>query len=83
MTISISNSLSNASLGAANSSSNSAPAPRTQQTTNAPADTVKLSQSQQVHQLHNEGQNVSQIAFSLNITVEAVNSYLGIPNATS
>lgn len=80
MSISISNSLSTTSVAAATSSS--APAPRTQQTTSAPADTVKLSQSQQVHQLHNEGQKVSQIAFSLNITVEAVNSYLGIPNAT-
>ena len=83
MTISISNSLSAASLAAANSSSNAAPAARTQETTTAPADTVKLSESQQIHQLYNQGQKVSQIAFSLNITVEAVNSYLGIPNATS
>jgi len=82
MTISISNSLAATSLAAANSSSNAAPAARTQQTTSAPADTVKLSESQQIHQLYNQGQKVSQIAFSLNITVEAVNSYLGIPNAT-
>jgi len=82
MSISISNSLPTESPAAANSSSNSAPAPSAQPITSAPADTVKLSESQQIHQLYNEGQKVSQIAFNLNITVEAVNSYLGIRNAT-
>ena len=82
MSISISNSVSTASLAAANSASDSVPAPHIQQTTSTPADTIKLSESQQIHQLYNQGQKVSQIAFSLNITVEAVNSYLGIPNAT-
>jgi DNA-binding NarL/FixJ family response regulator len=82
MSISVSNSLSTESLAAANSSSDASPAPKTQAATNATTDTIKLSESQQIHQLYNEGQKVSQIAFNLNITVEAVNSYLGIRNAT-
>jgi DNA-binding NarL/FixJ family response regulator len=82
MGISISNSLSTASLAAADSSSISSAAQKIQPTAGAPADTVKLSESQQIHQLYYQGQRVTQIAFSLNLTVEAVNSYLGIPNAT-
>jgi DNA-binding NarL/FixJ family response regulator len=39
---------------------------------------VKLSESQQVNQLYNQGLEVSQIATSLNMTISDVNSYLGI-----
>jgi len=81
MSLSISSALSTASVAAANSSSNAAAPRNPQPTTNAAADTVQLSESQQVHQLYNEGQRVSQIALSLSITVEAVNSYLGISNS--
>ncbi len=81
MSISISNSFSPASFAAANSVSNSASAQKTPQTTNEPADTVQLSQSQRVHQLYKQGQRVSQIASGLSLTVDAVNSYLGITNA--
>jgi DNA-binding NarL/FixJ family response regulator len=44
-------------------------------------DVVRLSESQQVYQLYNQGQRVSQIATSLRISVEAVNSYLGISSS--
>ena len=81
MSISISNSFSPTSFAAANSYSNSATAQRTQQTTNDSADTVKLSESQQVTQLYRQGQQVSQIASSLSLTVDIVNSYLDISNA--
>lgn len=68
-----------------NSSSN-APAPTAQQAQSAtkqPVDTVKLSESQQVHQLFNQGLRVSQIAFNLRLTVQAVNGYLGITGKAS
>ncbi len=80
MSISISNAVSIPPSESANSSSNPA-TPKTQQarpTANQPADTVRLSESQQVHQLFLQGQRVSQIAFSLRLTVETVNGYLGI-----
>jgi len=78
MSISVSNSPLPASSAAANVSSNSAVVQKAPQTTEASTDTVHLSQSQQVHQLHAEGQRVSQIASGLSLTVAAVNSYLGI-----
>jgi DNA-binding NarL/FixJ family response regulator len=81
MSISISSSLSPASVAAANAYSNSAAAQRIQPTTNDSADTVKLSESQQVHQLYDQGQQVSQIATSLSLPVDTVNSYLGISSA--
>jgi DNA-binding NarL/FixJ family response regulator len=81
MSISISSSFSTTSFAAANASSNSAAAQRTQQTTNDSADTVKLTESQQVHQLYDQGQTVPQIASSLSLTVDTVNSYLGISDA--
>ena len=83
MSISISSSLSTASLGAANSSTNSATVQRAKQPAPAPADTVKLSESQQVYQLYNQGQAVSQIASNLSLTVDVVNSYLGISVSAS
>jgi DNA-binding NarL/FixJ family response regulator len=42
---------------------------------------VRLSESQQVYQLYNQGQQVSQIATSLSLPVEIVNNYLGITAA--
>ncbi|MFZ0801120.1 MAG: hypothetical protein WBQ09_18205 [Terriglobales bacterium] len=83
MSISISSSVTAGELAAAESLSNSAAAQRPPQTTNNPVDTVKLSESQQVYQLYNQGQTVSQIASGLSLTVELVNSYLGISSAAS
>jgi DNA-binding NarL/FixJ family response regulator len=48
-----------------------------------PPDHVNLSETQQVYQLYNQGQKVSQIASNLSLSVEAVNSYLNISNGTS
>jgi DNA-binding NarL/FixJ family response regulator len=81
--ISISNALTNAPLTSASAATNSAaqtaqPARATVQ----PAVTVRLSQSQQVYQLYNQGQGVSQIAANLSLSVTAVNSYLGIANSS-
>lgn len=81
MTISVSSSLPAAAVAATNSSARSAAAP-TQQV-QAQADTVRLSESQQVYQLYNQGQGISEIASNLSITVSAVNSYLGISGTTS
>ncbi len=80
MSISISNSPLPASVAAVNASSNPAPPQRTQPATNH-SDTVTLSQSQQVTQLYQQGQQVPQIASTLSLPVELVNSYLGITSA--
>jgi DNA-binding NarL/FixJ family response regulator len=82
MSISISSALTTlSSAEAAGAYSN--PARPVQQSTSAAADTVQLSESQQVYQLYNQGQTVSQIASSLSLAVETVNSYLGISAAKS
>jgi len=69
----------------ANSSANSTavqkPQP-VQPSTNNLADTVTLTESQQVYQLYNQGQQVSQIATTLSLPVEIVNNYLGITATT-
>lgn len=59
----------------------SEPAPQVQpvqQAANSSADTVKLTSAEQVYQLYNQGQKVSQIASSLSLSVAAVNSYLNL-----
>jgi DNA-binding NarL/FixJ family response regulator len=81
MSISISSSVPITSLAAGNATTNSVAAQNTQpvqQTTARPADTVTLTLAQQVYQLYNQGQRVSQIATSLRLPVETVNNYLGI-----
>jgi len=84
MSISVSSALATASV-AANSPSTSA-AQRIQQPTNqqptSSADTVRLTEAQQVYQLYNQGQAVSQIASNLSLTVSAVNGYLGNSGST-
>jgi len=82
MSISISSSLGAAAVAATNSSAPSAAAQPTQQT-QPQADTVRLSESQQVYQLYNQGQRISQIAANLSLTVSAVNSYLGISDTAT
>jgi len=81
MGISISSPLSTASVAAANASSTSAAARTPQPSTNNPAYKVTLTEAQQVYQLYNQGQPVSQIATSLSLTQSAVNNYLGIAGA--
>jgi outer membrane protease len=82
MGISISSALATASLAAANAAP-SAAVQRIQPTTNNSADRVTLTAAERVYQLYNQGQKVSQIAFSLNLPMQAVNSYLGISAASS
>jgi DNA-binding CsgD family transcriptional regulator len=76
---SISSLLPNALPAAANASSN---ATATQPATAAhvATDTVQLTEAQQVYQLFNQGQSVSQISSSLGLSVASVNSYLNISN---
>lgn len=78
MSISVSSSLSTASVAPANSSSISAAARTPQPTTNKSAYTVELTEAQQVYQLYNKGQQVSQIATALSLSQTVVNNYLGI-----
>jgi DNA-binding NarL/FixJ family response regulator len=79
MSLSISSALATASVTAANPSSTSAAAVQNPQpTTNDTPDTLRLSESQQVYQLYNQGQQIPQIAATLNLPVSAVNNYLGI-----
>ncbi len=75
MSISISSAL--AIPVAAATTSIAAPARAPQPTAAASADTVRLSEAQQVYQLYNLGQPISQIAANLNLSVDAVNLYLG------
>jgi len=89
MGLTISSALSSATLAAANSVATSpaarAPQPAQQaspQPTGNSGDTVRLSESQQVYQLYNQGQQVSQIATALSLPVELVNNYLGISSAS-
>ena len=81
MSISISSALSVAPVAAANV----APAPAQQaapQPVNNSGDTVKLTEAQQVFSLYTQGQSVSEIATNLELTVSAVNGYLGLSNST-
>jgi DNA-binding NarL/FixJ family response regulator len=82
MSISISSTLPAPPPAAANAAAKPAPAQPVQPTTNASADTVRLAESQQVYQLYNQGQRVSQIAANLSLTVSAVNGYLGITSSS-
>jgi len=81
------------STGAIHNSASAAPAEEGRAANPAPArpaqpaptaaDSVHLTEAQQVYQLHNQGQRVSQIASSLNLTVAAVNNYLNVSNSNS
>lgn len=82
MGISISSLFPNATSTAANTPSDDAPAQPVQAGANTSTDTVKLSEAQQIYQLYNQGQSVTQISTSLSLSVAAVNSYLNISNTT-
>jgi DNA-binding NarL/FixJ family response regulator len=69
-------------LPAASASTSSLPTPQAAPpAASVSADTVKLSEAQQVYQLYNQGQRVSQIAATLSLTEAAVNSYLSLPSS--
>ncbi|MGA9978701.1 MAG: hypothetical protein WBQ08_08710 [Candidatus Sulfotelmatobacter sp.] len=70
----------NALPAAGNASSNVAAGQPAQTAANVATDTVQLTEAQQVYQLFNQGQSVSQISSSLGLSVESVNSYLNISN---
>jgi hypothetical protein len=78
MNIAISSSLSPTLYDAANSSATAAGTRNPQPTANDSGDSVRLSESQQVYQLYNQGQRISQIATTLSLPVAIVNNYLGI-----
>jgi DNA-binding NarL/FixJ family response regulator len=81
MSLSISIVLTTAPVTAANSgAAAAAPAPQKvqQPAQSAGPDTVTLTAAQQVFQLYNQGQSVTQIATSLSLSVSSVNNYLGI-----
>jgi DNA-binding CsgD family transcriptional regulator len=65
---------------AANASSTAAAGQPAQAAANVAADTVQLTEAQQVYQLFNQGQSVSQISSSLGLSVASVNGYLNISN---
>jgi hypothetical protein len=83
MSISISSSFALASLASANAAPTPAASRPVQPTTNNSGDSVTLTQAQQVYQLYNQGQTVPQIALSLSLPVEAVNTFLGISGGSS
>jgi len=61
-----------------NTAAAAASAVKPQPVASAGADTVQLTEAQQVYQLYNSGQRVSQIASKLSLTEAAVNSYLNL-----
>jgi hypothetical protein len=69
----------NAASTAANGQAAQAPPPKV----NSGGDTVQLTVAQQVYQLYNQGQKVSEIASALSLSVAAVNSYLNLPGSGS
>jgi DNA-binding NarL/FixJ family response regulator len=88
MSIAISGALSTVTVGANSPTTAAAPQPAqqieqtVQQEVQQPAtnsgDTVTLTEAQQVYNLYNEGQTVSQISTNLSLPVSMVNNYLGI-----
>jgi len=80
MSFSISSLFPNAPSTPANASASAAPAQPAAPVAKASTDTVKLSEAQQVYQLHHQGKSVAQISSSLSLSVAAVNGYLNISN---
>jgi DNA-binding NarL/FixJ family response regulator len=69
------------SLPAAANSGSAAPAAQSAPSSNVAVDTVTLTEAEQVYQLYNQGQSVSQIASSLSLSEAAVNQYLNPSNS--
>lgn len=66
-----------------NSTANAPSTQALQPSVNVQADTVQLTVAERVYQLHNQGQQVSQIAQALSLSVAAVNNYLNINESGS
>ena len=82
MSISISSALSTV----ANTSPNASQTTQSyqpQQSANSTGYTVQLSEAQQVYRLYNQGQEIPQIAAALDLSVAAVDTYLGITNGNT
>jgi DNA-binding NarL/FixJ family response regulator len=74
----ISSQFPNAPPAGANTAAPEAQVTKPQPVAKAEGDTVELTLSQRVYRMHTQGQRVSQIASSLNLSEAAVNSYLNI-----
>jgi len=81
MSITISSSLPAETFAANTVPANSAAAQPAAQPVRIVGDTVQLTVAQEVYQLYNQGQQISQIASRLRLSVEAVNGFLGISSA--
>jgi DNA-binding NarL/FixJ family response regulator len=76
--------LSNASVAARSASNSASVQPKpVQPPAHVSEDTIRLTAAQQVYQLYNQGQTVSQIASNLRLSVAVVNGYLNLPNSGS
>jgi DNA-binding CsgD family transcriptional regulator len=67
----------------ANDSANVPAVQAVQPAANASSDTVQLTVAERVYQLYNQGQQISQIATALSLSVAAVNNYLNISNSST
>ena len=83
MSIAISSALSAASFAGEGVLSAPSSAPKPQPTPIEAPYTVQLTAAQQVYNLYNQGHTVPQIASSLNLSVELINSFLNISNNQS
>ena len=83
MSISISSALSTVAANTSPNTTETTQNPGPQQPVSSAGYTVQLSEAQQVYQLYNQGQQVTQIAATLNLSVAAVNNYLGITNSNT
>jgi DNA-binding NarL/FixJ family response regulator len=83
MSISISSALSTLATNTSPNAIQTTQSPESQQPASNAGYTIQLSEAQQVYQLYNQGQQVEQIAATLNLSVAAVNNYLGITNSNT
>jgi len=83
MAIAVSGSLTPPSVTTSVAASPEATQPNRKTPAAADADSVRLSQSAQVHLLKQQGQSLSQIASNLSIPLATVDGYLGVLNGVS
>jgi len=85
MSLAISSALATASVASADSPAANATTqqvrPVEQQPTNNDPYQVTLTVAEQVYNLYNQGQRVSEIAVSLSLPLSTVNNYLGMPQS--
>ena len=75
--------LSSLAVAVAEFSANAAVAQKPQPATVNTTDTVQLTQPEQVKRLYSQGHTVAQIAYSLDLTTQAIDRYLNIANSKS